>query len=135
LLPAARQNNRGDAIGDPHTSNPTAQEFWKKGSDGRSATIAYNVPDAQGFNELTYRDGNRGRNTLQRPGFNNWDSSLMKDFALSEKHRLQFRFESFNFANHANWNNPNSNPRSRNFGVITSAREMRTNQFALKLIF
>ena len=128
------QNNRGDAIGDPHTSNPTPQEFWKKGSDGRSATIACNVPDAQGFNELTYRDGNRGRNTLQRPGFNNWDFSLMKDFAISEKYRLQFRFESFNFANHPNWNNPNSNPRSRNFGVITSARERRTNQFALKLI-
>ncbi|MDE0620103.1 MAG: hypothetical protein OXH83_00390, partial [Bryobacterales bacterium] len=129
------QNNRGDAIGDPRVSSPTPQEFWKKGPDGRSATIACNVPDAQGFNELTYRDGNRGRNTLQRPGFNNWDFSVMKDFALSEKYTVQFRFESFNFANHPNWNNPNSNPRSRNFGVITSAREMRTNQFALKLIF
>ncbi len=129
------QNNRGDAIGDPQVSSPTPQEFWKKDADGRSATIACNAPDAAGFNELTYRDGNRGRNTLQRPGFSNWDFSLMKDFAVGERYTLQFRFESFNFANHPNWNNPNSNPRSRNFGVITSAREMRTNQFALKLIF
>lgn len=129
------QNNRGDAIGAPHVSSPTPQQFWQKGADGRSATIACNVPDGAGFNALTYRDGNRGRNTLQRPGFRNWDFSVMKDFALGEKYSLQFRFESFNFANHPNWNNPNSNPRSRNFGVITSAREMRTNQFALKLIF
>lgn len=129
------QNNRGDSTGDPHAANPTPQEFWKKNADGRAATIACNVPDSAGFNQLTYRDGDRGRNTLQRPGFRNWDFSVMKDFALTEKYRLQFRFESFNFANHPNWNNPNSNPRSRNFGVITSAREMRTNQFALKLIF
>ena len=129
------QGNRGDAIGDPAASNPTPEEFWKKGPDGRSATIACDVRDSAGFNELTYRNGDRGRNTLIRPGFNNWDFSVMKNFALTEKYRLQFRFESFNFANHPNWNNPNSNPRSRNFGVITSAREMRTNQFALKLIF
>ena len=60
---------------------------------------------------------------------------MRKDFAISEKYSVQFRFESINFANHPNWNNPNSNPRSRNFGVITSARTMRTNQFALKFTF
>lgn len=129
------QVNRGDVTGNPAVSNPTPQEFWQKADDGRAATISCNVPDAAGFNELTYRNGDRGRNTLQRPGFKNWDFSVMKDFSLTEKYRLQFRFESFNFANHPNWNTPNSNPRSRNFGVITSAREMRTNQFALKLIF
>ena len=63
------QNSRGDAIGNPHVSNPTPQEFWAKGPDGRAATIACNVPDAQGFNELTYRNGNRGRNTLAASGF------------------------------------------------------------------
>ena len=48
------QGNRGDAIGSPHVSNPNPQEFWAKGAGGRAATIACNVPDAQGFNELTY---------------------------------------------------------------------------------
>ena len=88
--------------------------------------ITRNVSDAQGFNEITYRNGNCGRNTLMRPRFNNWDFSVMKDFAMTEKSTLQFRFESFNLA---------SNPRSRNFGLITNAREMRPNLFALILIF
>ena len=129
------QGNRGEAVGDRAVGSPTPGEFWKQGPDGRSATIVCDVRDGQGFNELTCRNGNRGRNTLIRPGFNNWDFSAMKDFSTAEGYRLQFRFESFNFANHPNWNNPTSNPRSRNFGVITSARDVRTNQFALKLIF
>ena len=123
------QGSRGDLVGDPHLSNPTPQRYWDR------AALSCNVADGNGFNALSYRDGNRGRNVLQTPGFNNWDFSVMKDFRIAETMSMQFRFESFNFANHPNWNDPNSNPRSGQFGIINSAREMRTNQFALKFIF
>src|SRR5262249_13656491 len=40
--------------------------------------------------------GNGGRNVLIGPGFNQWDVSVIKNFVLHERARLQFRAESFN---------------------------------------
>lgn len=85
--------------------------------------------------------GNAGRNTIIMPGRNEWDFSAIKDFRVTERQRLQFRFEGFNFANHPNWGNPgtawgqNIKPAS-SFGVISStAIAMRQLQFGLKYMF
>ncbi|MBI3684586.1 MAG: TonB-dependent receptor [Acidobacteria bacterium] len=80
--------------------------------------------------------GNVGRNTLMGPGIIGWDFSTLKDFAFTETHKLQFRFEAFNFANHPNWGNPDAGVTSNNFGRITGTRgNMRNLQFGLKYIF
>jgi hypothetical protein len=79
--------------------------------------------------------GNVGRNTLIAPGILNWDFSTLKNFRIAEGHEIQFRFEAFNFANHAQWNPPDVNRSSANFGRINSARTMRELQFGLKYIF
>lgn len=135
------QGNRGDLIGPVNLDNPTAQEFYAKRplSDpnfpGGAAGISCIVDDPSGVNALRFRQGNRTRNIFRSPGVGNWDFSMMKNFRFTESANLQFRFESFNFSNHPNWNTPNTNPRNRNFGIITSARAMRTNQFALKFMF
>ncbi len=85
--------------------------------------------------------GNAGRNTITFPGRNEWDFSAIKDFRITERDVLQFRFEGFNFANHPNWGNPgtlwgqNVTP-SSSFGVISStAVAMRQLQFGLKYVF
>ncbi len=85
--------------------------------------------------------GNAGRNTVIMPGRNEWDFSALKNFRVTERQALQFRFEGFNFANHPNWGNPNLawgqnvKPAS-NFGVISStAVAMRQLQFGLKYVF
>jgi hypothetical protein len=65
----------------------------------------------------------------------NWDFSLTKTFQVTERIGVDFRFESFNFPNHPQWNNPDTGVNSLNYGFIASARAMRTNQFALKLNF
>ncbi len=85
--------------------------------------------------------GNAGRNTIIFPGRNEWDFSAIKDFRVTERQSVQFRFEGFNFANHPNWGNPgalwgqNVKPAST-FGVISgTAVAMRELQFGLKYIF
>lgn len=81
--------------------------------------------------------GNVGRNTLDSPGIIGWDFSALKNFHLaSESRYLQFRVEAFNFPNHPNWGNPNTNINSGGFGQITGTRtNMRNMQLALKLVF
>ena len=51
--------------------------------------------------------GDAGRNSLRAPGFFQWDLSLMKNFAVTEKVTVQFRADIFNILNHPNFGNPN----------------------------
>jgi len=135
------QGNRGDATGvSLFVDNPTPQEYYTRDpSDGRGpAGITCDVPvviNGQTYNELSARQGNVARNVYIGPGFANWDFGMNKNFRITERYNLQFRFESFNFSNHPNWNRPNTGITSLNYGVITSARSMRTSQLALKFIF
>ena len=69
----------------------------------------------------------------------NLDTSVFKQFALTERWRVEFRTEFFNLFNHANFTNPSANaaPASlgsfgRIFNTVTDPREI---QFALKLYF
>jgi hypothetical protein len=137
IWPVFTQASRGDATGiSPYVDDPTSGEYFGRHSSGRgAAAITCTTLDARGVNELTYREGNVGRNAYIGPGVFNWDFSTMKRFWFGERVNLEFRFESFNFANHPNWNNPNTNLTSPQYGQITSARGMRTNQFALRFAF
>lgn len=80
--------------------------------------------------------GNSARNLWHGPGINNWDMSFFKIFRLpGEGRQVQFRFESFNIFNHTQFNNPSSGLPSGTFGVITSAKDARQNQVALRIGF
>ena len=77
--------------------------------------------------------GNAGRNILMGPGTFNVDFSALKNFR--ERWRLQYRAEFFNFFNNTKLNNPDTAYTSASFGRITSARDPRILQMALKLYF
>jgi hypothetical protein len=96
--------------------------------------------------------GNLGRNTVTGPGIFDIDFSTLKNFNLTERRYLQFRFEAFNFLNHPNFGDPNLSLSSNTvngttgipilgtgaFGTINSTRgtiAMRQLQFGLKLVF
>ena len=87
--------------------------------------------EAQPLNTL----GNVGLNTLYGAGLMTWDLSLFKSFSTGPA-RLQFRIETFNLFNRANFDNPGGAFGSATFGVISSTRTRARNiQLGLKLLF
>lgn len=99
----------------------------------------------QFVNPVNYTFGNVGRvlPDVRTPGTINWDLSAIKNTRFTERYTLQFRAEAFNFLNWVNLGAPNvsfvpgpdNRNRSGSFGTITSSRDARTVQLALKFIF
>jgi len=59
-------------------------------------------------------DGVRG------DGLNRIDANIQRDFRLNEKFTLQLRMDALNAANHSQFENPNLDPLSTNFGRVTN---------------
>ena len=93
--------------------------------------------------------GNLGRNAFRGPFQQNWDFSLLKTFAITERINLRFSTDFFNIWNHANFANPSitdvetithdasGNPTNDGpFGKIFSTTGTpRLIQFSLRLAF
>jgi hypothetical protein len=81
--------------------------------------------------------GNAGRNIVLGPGYINMDFSLFKEFAITERYKLQTRLETFNALNTPHFDNPGGNMTdTTHFGVITSTDgRPRVFQIAAKFLF
>ncbi len=109
---------------------------WQIGGDRTKAQTIARYFNTAAFTVNTVGTfGNAGRNILYGPGTRNVDFGMIKNFALFERLKLQFRAEAFNLFNHANLSNPNGNVSSTSFGSITAAGPPRVMQLALKLMF
>jgi hypothetical protein len=118
------EGGRPDQVGDPNAGAPhTIADWFNKGA-------FIEVPAGQ------IRPGNAPRGSIVGPGYARWDASLFKNTRINERFGLQFRAEGFNVLNHTNFNNPASgNIYSSLYSKITSARDPRQIQLALKLLF
>ncbi|MEO8256693.1 MAG: carboxypeptidase regulatory-like domain-containing protein [Acidobacteriota bacterium] len=79
--------------------------------------------------------GNAPRNSVLAPGYASVDVGFLKDVALSNSTRLQFRWEIFNLLNRTNFDVPNRVALTPNFGRISSTKPPRQMQFGVKLLF
>lgn len=79
--------------------------------------------------------GNAGRGLVSGPAFNSSDFSILKNFALREPLRLQFRTELFNAFNQVGFTTVTTTVNSSAFGRIRAARDPRIIQFGLKLLW
>jgi hypothetical protein len=83
-----------------------------------------------------YGYGNAGVALFDAPGQKTWDFALFKQFRFRERHRIQFRWEAFNFLNTPQFSAPGRTFGNADFGrissTITGNREM---QFGLKYSF
>ena len=87
------------------------------------------------------RFGNSSFNLLRGPGMVNWDLGVFREFAMKERWRLQFRVETFNFANTPHFANPGANVSNLSlnpdgtirdlggFGVITATQNLSRESF------
>ena len=115
--------------GDRKFSNGVGdQNYWfsVKNPDGSSI---FTAPAAGTFTTQS----NRG--IIRQPGFQNWNLGLHKTFRITERQRLRFQVEAFNWINHPNWSAPNTNPTAGTFGKITAKSSQRNLQFALRYSF
>ncbi len=104
----------------PVTYPDTIQQWFSPGSFAKPANGFY---------------GNVGNGTIKGPGLIVFNMAAYKDFRIRERLKLQFRSEFFNVFNHTNWNGPSTNLGAGTFAQITSAKDPRTGELALKLTF
>lgn len=116
---------RPDIVGDPYANIPAGLAF----NPAAFARPVVTPTDPTFF-------GNAGRNILTGPYFNSTDLSLMKNFRITEKAKIQFRWEVFNVFNNTNFQVPVFQLDNANVGTYSqTANENREMQFALKILF
>jgi len=114
---------RPNQVSNPNSAAPHTFGEWFN-------TAAFvNPPSAAG------PPGDAPRGSIRGPGLQRWDISLFKNTRLTETTKLQFRAESFNIFNHTNFDAVSTSRSSSLFGRVTSTRDPRIMQLALKLYF
>ena len=101
-----------------------------KGPDGWLNTASFVQPALGTF-------GNLGRDSLRSDWNKNLDLSIFRQFAFTERFRMEFRFEMFNATNTPVWAIPITTIDDKtNFGKVSHAANVpRQLQFGLKLYF
>jgi hypothetical protein len=113
--------NRPNLVCDPTLPHPTPQ-LWVN-------TACFAQPAA-------YQFGNSYRTVGEGPHEMNFDLSLLKDFPLNERLRLQFRVEVFNLLNSAEFDLPSMSMGVPGAGAITATvNDSREIQLGMKVIF
>jgi hypothetical protein len=98
-------------------------------------TANFNVATAAAF-QYHIRTFSTMFSNLRADGINQYDPSLSKRFAFTEKSFLQLRLEAFNALNHPVFAAPSTTASNSAFGTITaSANRFRTLQVGARLVF
>jgi hypothetical protein len=112
--------DRPNVTGDWNLSNPSITRWFN--------TSVFTKQAAGTF-------GNAGKNVVLGPSGWNLDTGIWRTFPIRERVKLDTRFEAFNVLNHTRFNVPVVALNAGNFGQITSARDPRILQVAMKLTF
>lgn len=94
---------RPDVVGDPFAGRHFPTTFLNASA---FAVPCVWDPVAGACVSGTQHFGNLPRNAFVGPSYHNWDFSLAKTTALSERVNMQLRVDFFNILNHTNFSNP-----------------------------
>ncbi len=74
--------------------------------------------------------------SLRQDGIRNWDVKVQRNFRVTERLATKFSVDLLNATNHTNFEGPNLDPTSTNFGNVTTQRGLsRVIQFNLRVDF
>jgi len=129
-------NPRPDVVGNIHVPHPSISEWFNTGAF-RYSQLASDGGDIWGNAPRFFSD-------LRGPRYQDWDTSIDKNWAFRETMRVQFRFETYNTFNHPNFYSPSGTGYSgcdpnagsstcpSGFGQITNTFPSRNIQLAGK---
>ena len=127
--PSGISNSRPDLIGDrPVLDNYRDTRLYL---DRTQFALVPTSP----ITGATLRPGTANPGLIRGPGNWNLNASLVKGFRLRDTVRLDVRLDAFNALNRVNYNNPNTNITSPDFGRLLSAQGARTAQLGARLSF
>jgi hypothetical protein len=108
--------------GTPFTVSASGNSLNLPGSSQQADQVKSSVQKLGGvgrgqsyFDPLAFRPvtaarfGTSGINTLRGPGIVNWDFGIFRQFDVTERWKVQFRMEAFNFSNTPHFANPGGN--------------------------
>jgi hypothetical protein len=119
-------NNRPNIVSG--VSYPKTVKAWFSTSSFAAPVSPWNGGTNQGF-------GTARKDAVYGPGLFNFNLSLFKTFAITERVKFEMRFESFNTFNHTEFNGVDTGFTDGNFGAVTSTYDPRTLQLGAKLSF
>jgi hypothetical protein len=132
-------------VGDPNSGAKTFDQWFNPAAFTAPSAPGYQAACAKGTcPALTFLNlGNAPQMPVRRPGTNNWNTSLYKEFKVKERLNFQFRAEAYNTFNHTQFSNMNTsftfdasgNNTNKATGQITAVRDARVMQLALRLMF
>jgi hypothetical protein len=104
---------------------------------GRNPSEWFNVANFGATGTQGLSEGNVGLQSNTGPPTRTLDFSIFKDFAFTERFKLEFRAEGTNVANTPQFSTPSNSQTSGNFGAITSTQSgsERHFQFQLRMRF
>lgn len=115
------RRDRPNLVGNPNLDNPKPEQWLNSAAFVLNPTATF---------------GTAGRNIAIADGLVNHDLSLSKNlFFHGETGRVQFRAEFFNIFNQVNFDKPNGNFGTTNFGRVTVAKDPRQVQFGVKVYY
>jgi hypothetical protein len=120
-----------------NTTNPTRPNRLAEGRLDRGERTVDRWFDPTAFAlPAPFTFGNSGRNVLTAPGLVNLDLLVGRNFIITERTRLEFRGEFYNFTNTAHFGRPNAVIGSPQAGTITTtSAPNRQIQLGLRLVF
>lgn len=129
--------DRPNQVANPNNGPKTVKQWFNTNAFVPATTT---VTSLGGDPVEVYGFGNEHRNAVIGPGFVQWDATVQRNFAITERYSMAFLLQGFNVLNHPTFLNPTATTATYAlggslYGQLTAANTGRDLQVAAKFLF